>query len=158
MAALTSSFAIGFVGSVVGLIGAFGAVYLRYWLQTRKETAKLRTALIAEIESTTWLTEDMLPDIEQALEHREATHDYFPTDVYATNIANLGLLDGDEIEHVIRYYTLAQIAAIQVNDIYEGDGDVTDFVEQTLATLENELKSIEESVRDLCYIFFVLGW
>lgn len=142
MPTLSPTFTIGLLGSIIGLIGTLVAVYLGYRLNRQKEQAKLRKALRAEIESTQWLTKDTLPEIEAALNERTVTHDYFPTEVYTANLGNLGLLDDDEIEHVIRYYNLAQIASIQAHNIYEGENDVTDFVEHTLDTLVTRRREV----------------
>lgn len=148
MPSLSPTFTIGLLGSVIGLIGTLAAVYFGYRLNRQKEQAKLRKALRAEIESTKWLTEDTLPEIEAALDERAVTHDYFPTEVYNANLGNLGLLDDDEIEHVIRYYNLAQIASIQVHNIYEGDNGVTEFVEHTLGNLVTRRREVLSALKE----------
>lgn len=148
MPLLSATFTIGLLGSVIGLIGTLAAVYLGYRLNRQKEQAKLRKALRAEIESTKWLTEDTLPEIEAALDERGVTHDYFPTEVYNANLGNLGLLNDDEIEHVIRYYNLAQIASIQMHSIYEGDNGVTDFVEHTLNDLITRRRKVLNALKE----------
>ena len=145
---VTSSLLIGVIGAGIGVVGSLGAVSLRHWLQTRRQRTSLRKALLAEIESTNWITDGELATLTEELKSRDITHSYFPTSVYDENIGQIGLLEDDELNHVIQYYSTAYVASQQIRDIYEGSGDINTFVEGTLDTLITHRNSATDSLKE----------
>lgn len=102
------------IGNILsGIIGASAVIivaYLREYLRKRTKRRKVRNALYAEIRSTNTLraAEDMLDSDSGYYFYIE--HDFIPTNVYQSNLADIGLLSEDEIEKVVNYYTNALIA------------------------------------------------
>lgn len=104
---------IGMGNILSGIIGATAVIivaYLREYLRKRTKRRKVRSALHAEILATNTLSaaEDMLESASGSYFYIE--HDFIPTDVYQSNLADLGLLSEDEIEKVVEYYSNALIA------------------------------------------------
>ncbi|SET54469.1 hypothetical protein [Natrinema hispanicum] len=102
------------IGNILsGIIGASAVIivaYLREYLRKRTKRRKIRSALYAEIQATNTLgaAEDMLDSASGSYFYIE--HDFIPTNVYQSNLADIGLLSEDEIEKVVEYYTNALIA------------------------------------------------
>lgn len=104
---------IGMGNILSGIIGAAAVIivaYLREYLSKRTKRRKVRSALYAEIQATNTLgaAEDMLSSDSGSYFYLE--HDFIPTDIYRSNLADIGLLSEDEIESVVEYYTNAIIA------------------------------------------------
>lgn len=124
------------------------AALLQHSLQTRRRRRLLRSGLLTEIRSTEWLGEEDLCDLLEVLNERGVSHSYFPTSVYDGCVDQLGLLEQDEREEVIDYYSYAHIASEQLSDIYRDEGDVTTFVEGTLDTLIERRYTVIETLED----------
>jgi hypothetical protein len=143
-----SSFTIGLVGTLIGAAAALAAVVLRHKLDTRRRKRVLRSSLLSEIRSTEWLTEDYLGDLKRNLNERGAVHSHVPTSVYDGCDDKLGLLNEDERQKVIDYYTYAHIASEQLSEVRRDQGDVTNLVEGTLDTMVSRREGVVEALED----------
>lgn len=121
---------IGMGNILSGIIGAAAVIivaYLREYLSKRTKRRKVRSALYAELQATNTLgsAEEMLRSDSGSYFFIE--HDFIPTDVYQSNLADIGLLSEDEIESVVEYYTNAVIAKEQraASSIIESDDDAS---------------------------------
>ena len=80
--------------------GALVGSYAPQWFNKRTQKQNLRKSLIAEINqgNIEWMNGPTLADF-------GTTDDVVPTEIYGANSDRIGLLDEDEAEAVIRYYS-----------------------------------------------------
>lgn len=141
---------LNFTPAILTLISAIGAVYVRYWLNIQNRRKKLRHALYAEMDSTSWLDRSSLADLRGELEEKGASHSYVPTAVFDASVSDLGLLNEEELRDIIQYYNTAHVAKEQINSIKTDgeDSNITTFVERTLRNLVNEREDAMEKVSE----------
>lgn len=124
---------------ISGIIGAAAVVlvaYLREFLSKRTKRQKLRRALYAELQATNTLSaaEDMLNTASGSYFYTK--HDFIPTNVYQSNLADIGLLSEDEIESVVNYYTNATIAKEEREGCEKIDNDDEASLEQRMSAAD----------------------
>lgn len=136
---------------LAALIGFIGQIIYR-WLATRRSRKTLRQALLAEIETMSWLTRDDTNALQESIRNGEPlTTTHVPTDVYDSNITDVGLLPEKEAEVVIKYYNTAHIAQDQLNKIADAEGDTTNvrkvLADRTIPDLIESYDSVTDSLK-----------
>lgn len=97
------------LGLLGTLIGSFGILFLRW----RRQQAKLRTALISELKHL-----DKLSEVDETLQSRYSEPldekispstvppaGMFPTEVYKSNLGNIGMLQEETVDEIVSFYS-----------------------------------------------------
>lgn len=134
------------VGNIIsGVIGAAAVVlvaYLREYLDKRTRRRKLRRALYAELQSTNTLDAAVGMLKSSSGQYFYTQHDFIPTDVYQSNLADIGLLSEEEIESVIEHYSKAIIA----KEEREGCAKVMDSEESSYDQQSSAVRSFKNTL------------
>lgn len=128
---------------LIALLGLLGGLFSRagkFWLEKRTETQKLRTALLSEIRSP----KSVIAEANEAdtAEEFSPGRSVLPREVYESRTDDVGLLQQDEIDRVVDYYSTVVAAQEQLDAIADG-GSTEQFVYETAGPLYTELKAAE---------------
>lgn len=121
---------------IVGILGFMGGIFarsVRFWLEKRTRRSKLRTALLTEIKSPERAINKM--DKTSADTELVKSHTNLPDRVYQEHIDDVGLLARAEVEHVVDYYSIVEVANSQLEA--ESDERIESFLENTVPGLKN---------------------
>lgn len=144
------------ISGIVGAVAVIVVAYLREYLDKRTRKRKLRSALLAELKSTNSLgaAVDMLRS--DSGNYFYTHHDFIPTDVYESNLDDIGLLSENEISSIVNYYNRAIIAkeeragtAIVVDDEERSFTEEASAVTTLTSTLEYLQTAREEAIEAL---------
>ena len=105
------------ISALIGALSALGIVLVKEWLNRDQQISKTRRALYAEINSAEIeVAKDLIEGSYSQPFYRQVN--FLPTDVYDQNVGDIGLLDEDEIEAVVAYYSLAKTVRSETSALH----------------------------------------
>jgi len=138
--------------NVVTLLAAFlgflGGVFSRiakYWFEKRTRTKKLRLAALNEIKSPKKAINSLNNKTIDDELHFGHT---IPTKIYESHTSDIGLLSSSEVECLVEYYSIANVANEQLESLSEDSGsiDIQTFLNQTVAGLKGSRDEAEKTL------------
>lgn len=141
MSITTSQLIAGGLGVLAGIFSRTG----KFWWEKRTRTKKLRTALLSEVQ-TPKKTIESAQESDSGADF-EPSHDILPTKVYEEQIDDVGLLCSHEVEHIVDYYSTAEVAEDQLQRIVDDEVDGDHFVNETAEGLKKSRDDAEEALK-----------
>lgn len=128
------------------LFGAAVGAFAPEWWRTQVQRRNLRVALKGELDSMIAL--EQLPTDSE--EYEAPGYDMLPTTVFDANADKLGLLSGDEVKDITKFYSAAHTAKSQIEFIQRERSDIQKEVSRE--GLEAYRETVEATGRGLIKI------
>lgn len=139
------------IGAIIGflatIIGSFGL----YFKRELDKKERLRAALITEIENMEEMEtigEDDYIDYLKKEDYAVLPKETFNTTIYENNASKLGLLEREEIEAIIEYYTSLKVLRSYF-DSYEFGNEIPEHTLYFIDMLANDIEDHRESALNI---------